>query len=151
MSSYGTKPAYGGGTNRLQDDKPSLSDSDFQKIDLDKPNIELFDKTADSFARVISEQGRDINLSTQLRRFYDEVCQWEQRIQTNPEKFDEYLPLIRMINAKVSYAEGRKLVDKNFTKLIQDCLRKVTSVKSFLNFKLFFEAFLGFYKMHKPK
>lgn len=145
------KPVTGGGTNRHQYETPTLTDSDFQKIDFETPSVELFDKTADSIAKVISEQGKDINLSTQLRRFYDEVCQWEQRIQTNPEKFEEYLPLIRMINAKVSYAEGRKLVDKNFTRLMQESLRKVSSEKTFRNFKLFFEAFLGFYKMYKPK
>jgi len=77
---------------------------------------------------------------------------WDQKIKQDPAKYLEYLPLIKMLNAKVAYANGRKLVDDNFVKLMRHCLGQLNENKaSFETCKLFFEAFMGFYKMHKPK
>ena len=113
----------------------------------------LYDEVADETAKCIAESGgRDGNKSTQLRKYYDEFCMWDQKIKQEPKKYAEYLPLIKMINAKVAYANGRKLVDDNFVKLMRHCLGQLTEEKvSFERCKLFFEAFMGFYKMHKPK
>ena len=71
------------------------------------------------------------------------------------------LPFIRMMNAKVAYAKGRNqkedkrdrtgLVDKNFVDLFSPCIKQVNSYKTLRNFKLFFEAFMGFYKVERPK
>lgn len=55
-----------------------------------------------------------------------------------------------MLNAKVAYAEGRDLVDKNFVKLLEHCLRQAVDTKTLGYVKLFFEAFLGFYKAERP-
>jgi CRISPR-associated protein Csm2 len=140
---------YSGGRNQERVEV-TLSADLLAKIDLKLPSAELFDTVAEEIAKDVGSV-RDGNLSTQLRRFYDEVCQWHQRVQLAPDEFQKALPLIRMINAKVVYAQGRKLVDAKFAGLMQDCLRKVVDVESFNNFKLFFEAFLGFYKIHKPK
>lgn len=128
-----------------------LSDALLGKINLESPDAELFDATAQQIAKEVSEVRGETNRSTQLRRFYDEVVTWHVKVQQNPEEFARYLPMIRMLNAKVAYAEGRKLVDVQFSSLIRDCLRKVKCEKTFNNFKLFFEAFLGFYKMYKPR
>lgn len=145
------KPQAGYSGGRSNDRvETTLSSELLNKINLQSPNAEMFDSVASEIALKVSEV-RDGNLSTQLRRFYDEVCQWHQRVELAPEDFEKSLPLIRMINAKVAYAQGRKLVDGKFSSLMQDCLRKVVDANSFNNFKLFFEAFLGFYKIHKPK
>lgn len=121
------------------------------KIDFNNPDVYLFNETAAAYAKLVSDSGKDVNKSTQLRRFYDEVSIWYQRFQVAPETFDKNLPLIKMINAKVAYAKGRNpaLVDDNFLNLIKLCLSKVNDIESFYNFKLFFEAFLGFYKIYK--
>jgi len=113
----------------------------------------LYDEIANETAICIaSSDSRDANKSTQLRKYYDELCMWDQKIKQNPQKYPEYLPLIKMLNAKVAYANGRKLVDDNFVKLMRHCLGQLTENKaSFETCKLFFEAFMGFYKMHKPK
>ncbi len=84
---------------------------------------------------------------------------WDQKATMsakNPEKFTEYLPYIRMLNAKVAYAEGRKssgqgLVDNNYVTLINRCLEQVDSTETLRIFKLFMEAFMGFYKQERPK
>ena len=98
----------------------------FENIKLGTPTADLFDSIADAAAQKISagsknERGGDNgkNKSTQLRKFYDEVVMWDQRIKTNPNNFDEYLPLIRMINAKVAYAKGRNLVDETYFQLMK--------------------------------
>lgn len=121
------------------------------KIDFNRPDSNLFDTTAEAYAKLISESGKEVNKSTQLRRFYDEISIWHQRLKESPESFDKSLPLIKMINAKVAYAKGRKpaLVDDSFANMIKLCISKVNDVESFNNFKLFFEAFLGFYKIYK--
>ncbi len=102
--------------------------------------------------RIADSDSRDKNKSTQLRKYYDELCMWDQKIKQDPQKYVEYLPLIKMLNAKVAYAKGRKLVDDNFVKLMRHCLGQLNeNEESFETCKLFFEAFMGFYKMHKPK
>ena len=121
------------------------------KFDSISPN--LYDETAnDTAACIANSEMRDANKSTQLRKYYDELCMWDQKIKQAPENYKEYLPLIKMLNAKVAYANGRKLVDKNFVDLMRHCLGQLTEEKkTFETCKLFFEAFMGFYKMHKPK
>jgi CRISPR-associated protein Csm2 len=121
-----------------------------------KIDPELFDGIADKTAKFIAtpvDEKKDgqKNKSTQLRKYYDELSMWEQKIKQNPEKYSEFLPLIKMINAKVAYANGRKLVDDNFLILMRHCLSQLTEdKKTFENCKLFFEAFMGFYKVYKP-
>ncbi|MDS4058114.1 MAG: type III-A CRISPR-associated protein Csm2, partial [Candidatus Contendobacter sp.] len=67
-----------------------------------------------------------------------------------PERFKDYLPFILMLNAKLAYAKGRRLVDDKFVKLIGDCLKQVKDPETLRICKLFFEAFLGFYKELRP-
>ena len=111
---------------------------------------ELFDTVAHDAARVIGQNGRS-NKPSQIRQFYDELVMWEEKVRQAPGKFDEYLPFIRMLNAKAAYAQGRNNVDQNFSALISLCLRQVVSVETLHNFKLFFEAFLGFFKLENLK
>jgi CRISPR-associated protein Csm2 len=128
---------------------------DVSKISLAEPSAELYNEIADSMAKAVSDSGKsdrkEKNKSTQLRKFYDEIVMWDQRVKTNPDKFNEYLPLIRMINAKVAYAKGRELVDDEFFNLMKRCISQVTDAKTFGNCKKFLEAFMGFYKMYQPK
>jgi CRISPR-associated protein Csm2 len=90
------------------------------------------------------------NKPSQIRQFYDELVMWEEKVRQSPARFGEYLPFIRMLNAKAAYAEGRKHVDQNFVELIAHCLGQVSDERTLRNFKLFFEAFLGFYKLERP-
>ena len=68
----------------------------------------------------------------------------------HPEKFDDYLPFIRMLNAKAAYAKGRKLVDDKYVGLLNSGLQQVTDSDTLHTFKLFMEAFMGFYKQERP-
>ena len=119
-------------------------------IRFSKPlDAELFNGIAKQAAQAVSAADRNRNKTTQLRRFYDELCMWEEKVARQPEKFDEYLPFIRMLNAKAAYAEGRKLVDRTFVDLLAQTLRETTSAETFATCKLFWEAFMGFYKQER--
>jgi len=114
-------------------------------------NPELFNGIAKQAAEVIAGDNDKVNKHSQLRRFYDELCMWEEKVSRQPDKFDEHLPFIRMLNAKAAYAEGRnpKLVDRNFVQLLQHTLSEVKDAKTMTTCKLFWEAFMGFYKQFR--
>ncbi len=112
---------------------------------------ELFDRIADETAESIADSKPKHNKPTQLRRFYDEIVMWHDKLKNNSDKYPEYIPFIKMLNAKVAYSKGRDHVDENYKKLMSHCLRQLDNedVKTFFNFKLFMEAFMGFYKSYK--
>lgn len=112
-------------------------------------NAELFNNVAREKARMIAENNK-ANKPSQIRKFYDELCMWETKVILEPARFNDYLPFILMLNAKLAYAKGRKLVDDNFAHLIGNCLRQVKNPDTLHICKLFFEAFLGFYKELRP-
>jgi CRISPR-associated protein Csm2 len=121
------------------------------RINLAKPQADLFDKTAKDTAHEVARDSGPANKPTQIRRFFDELCMWETKVAQNRERFDDYLPFIRMMNAKVAYAFGRKpaLVNENFKAFFERCLEQIVDDKTLRYAKLFFEAFLGFYKVEK--
>ena len=110
---------------------------------------DLFDTVAQEVAKNIAAGNASVNKPSQLRQFYDELVMWEERVRRDESRFAEYLPFIRMLNAKAAYAEGRKHVDHNFVDFMHHCLGQVDSAEALRNFKLFFEAFMGFYKVER--
>lgn len=113
-------------------------------------DAQLFNEVAKRCAKTIGANDKR-NKPSQLRRFYDELVMWAAKVEQNPERFPEYQPFILMLNAKAAYADGRELVDPNFVKLLEHCLRQVEDAKTLGYVKLFFEAFLGFYKEVRPR
>jgi CRISPR-associated protein Csm2 len=142
-----------GGRGR-RDDGPRGPSLDTSGIEL-RPGAngalgaDLFDAVAKRTAEVIALD-KYRNKPSQIRQFYDEIVMWEEKVRQSRERFGEYLPFIRMLNAKAAYAEGRKHVDQNFVELIAHCMKQVDGPDTLRNFKLFFEAFLGFYKLERP-
>jgi CRISPR-associated protein Csm2 len=122
----------------------------FDRIRFSRPlDAELFNSIAQQAAQRVSASDRNRNKSSQLRRFYDELCMWEGKVSRQPDKFAEYLPFIRMLNAKAAYAEGRKLVDRTFVELFAHTLQETNSAEALTTCKLFWEAFMGFYKQER--
>jgi CRISPR-associated protein Csm2 len=135
------------GRPREQDVLPELSVEDIRFSG--ELNPELFNGIAKRCAKAIGEN-RKRNKPSQLRRFYDELVMWQSKVGADNARFEEVRPFILMLNAKAAYAEGRELVDKNFVSLIERCLRQAEDAKTLGYAKLFFEAFLGFYKEVRP-
>jgi len=118
-------------------------------IELDyKKDPELFDKTAQEWAEKIGA-GKGGVQNTQIRKFYDKVLELYERSKI--ETFEEILPFVKMLNSKVAYASqrssgGGKLVNRAFVEMMQTCINQINSPKELENFKLFFEAVIGFHK-----
>ncbi|MBF0145416.1 MAG: type III-A CRISPR-associated protein Csm2 [Magnetococcales bacterium] len=129
----------------------SPADDIFKRIRFgEQLDPDLFDGVAKDVAKSLNN--KNTNKPTQLRRFYDEICLWAEKVAVEEGRFEEYIPFIRMMNAKAAYAKGRNnLVDDGFVKLMNHCLGQVKDAKSMGRFKLFMEAVMGFYKELRPK
>ena len=113
---------------------------------------DIFGKTAEEYAQKISQSKS--NKSTQIRKYYDELVMWNDKIQhaeNKQEAFEYNAPFIQMMRAKVAYASGRKaeggyLLDEHFVKMFNQIMEQIRDEKSLRYAKLFFEAVLGFRK-----
>ena len=144
----GPRGQGGYGAGRGHEDRGPAYDP--SGIRLAKPiSPELFNGIAKEAAKAVADARGHLNKSTQLRRFYDELVLWETRASQQPDKFEEFLPFILMINAKAAYAEGRKLVDRTFVNLLHHTLGEVKDAGTLTTCKLFWEAFMGFYKQER--
>jgi CRISPR-associated protein Csm2 len=88
------------------------------------------------------------NKPSQLRRFYDELVMWHEKVGRDETRFTECEPYIRMLKAKVAYAHGRDHVDINFRALFDRVVDEARDAVTLRQAKLFFEAFMAFYKVH---
>lgn len=113
--------------------------------------IELYAGTAQEAAKFMAGNYGDKNKPTQIRKFYDELVMWDERISLTPEEYNQNIPLIKMMRAKVAYAKGRKHIDDNFEKIFNHCMSQVNSPETLHKFKLFFEAVMGYYKVVKTE
>ena len=99
------------------------------------------------------------NKSTQLRKFYDELVMWTEKVHAGiklepgqkssdvrEERYRQSAPFIKMMNAKVAYAKGRNHVDATFEAMFSHCIKAISDADSLKHAKLFMEAFMGFYK-----
>ncbi len=120
-------------------------------------NSDLFSGHAEQWAKAICQSGLkndklEKNKISQIRKFYDEVLTFSEYLRSG-EDYRTILPYIKMLNAKVAYAEGRKLVTEDFKAFIKQSLEFVTDddPKAFIVFASFFEAFMGYYKFFESK
>ena len=113
-------------------------------------SAEIFSDIAQRAAKHI-KTNKNVNKTTQLRKFYDELAMWNDRVQLVREnkqgKFQELMPFIKMLKAKVAYAEGRKHVDKSFSEVFNRCIDQINNVETLRDAKLFMEAVMGFCKL----
>lgn len=119
---------------------------------------DIFNGIAKEAAQYITVDKKDSNKSTQIRKFYDELVMFHDRIQATPKedrqaRFKELFPFIQMLNAKVAYAHGRKsggstLVSQEFVDVFSQCLNqiKIDDYETLKHCKLFIEAMIGFKK-----
>jgi CRISPR-associated protein Csm2 len=171
MNQYRKGPVGGGGQPYRQggrDSQPSRGGRNEPAASIDLSRVrfataegqpldaDLFSVIAEQCAKKVgreeSGKQRNENKPSQLRKFYDELCMWDERVRAEPQKFAEFLPFIRMLNAKVAYAKGRKppLVDINYEALMNHCLAQVIDPPTLHYCKTFFEAFMGYYKVVRP-
>lgn len=87
--------------------------------------------------------------SSQLRNFYSEVKSLQRKYEHHKNRWNEILPLIKLIKAKVKYASakasGRDRITKNFVDFISKSIDVINSEKQFEDFCLIFEAVVGYH------
>ena len=115
----------------------------------EKPSADLFDTVAESAARVIADARPEENKASQIRRFYDELTLWQAKVGKSQEAFTDAEPYIRMLKAKVAYANGRGHVDENFRTLFSHVIDQAANPQTLHRAKIFMEAFMAFYKVYR--
>ncbi|HHW7506439.1 TPA: type III-A CRISPR-associated protein Csm2 [Mannheimia haemolytica] len=118
------------------------------------------DKSPEIFSTIAEETAKHIkannnaNKTSQLRKFYDELAMWNDRVQTaqnRDEKYQELVPFIKMLKAKVAYAQGRKHIDANFSDAFNQCIDQINSSETLRDAKLFMEAVMGYCKLEETR
>ena len=102
----------------------------FEHIELNQLEAETFGKVAETWAEKINHNSK--NKSSQLRKYYDELVMWNDKVQQT----DDYVgnvPFIKMMKAKVAYAKGRDLVDENFQKMFNRIIDEIEDTESLRN------------------
>ena len=124
-------------------------------IRLNPVTASLFSDVARQAAEACPSKRNDQNKTTQLRRFYDELVMWHDKVfsaktlEEQQKNLYKYLPYIQMLRAKVAYAKGRDLVDMNFYELFDNLIKQITTLETLKTARLFFEAFLGYKKFNE--
>jgi CRISPR-associated protein Csm2 len=121
-------------TSFFEDSKKEIIRKDL----LDKKAYELGKR----FAKRKREGGDELS-SSQLRNFFNDVRSLEAKVRA--EDFPKVMPHIKMLKAKVAYAEGRGKVPTSFKALISKCVDLIEDKKDFEGFVKFFEAIVGFF------
>ncbi|WP_138380356.1 type III-A CRISPR-associated protein Csm2 [Luteithermobacter gelatinilyticus] len=124
------------------------------QIDIKDIKPELFLDTAKSWARELQpkDKNKDKNKTSQMRKFYNEVCSLEERLaacqdkQEKEQLFSKLQPGLCMLVPKAEYAKTRKHVDENFVKMIRTCITQVDGPDTLAHFRMFFEAVIGYSK-----
>ena len=113
---------------------------------------ELFSKRAEELSKKLAKESESqkgkINKRSQIRKFYDEVLKLETQANQRKDEWENILPLIHMLNAKAAYALGRNLISPTFLNFIKNSVDEIKEYKDLKVFANFFEAFMGFYRLH---
>ena len=120
---------------------------------------DLLDKTAEEIAKgfVVVYKGRDGKDTgygvgrTQLRRLYNEVKRFEQKLDGTEDTWKKHCPYIKMIKSKACYNIVRasknenKEVYKKLSEFITDGINLIKDEEDYHVFTALFEAVYGFY------
>jgi CRISPR type III-A-associated protein Csm2 len=127
----------------------SLENGDFQ-FNLKKIGKKTFNTTAEKWALVIANEGKNGVEKNQLRNFYDKVLELYEKSQnsTNRDFNSKVLPFIMMLRSKAYNARNRQpaRVNDAFIQFIDYSLNQIDDKESFENFRYLFEAIMGFYR-----
>ena len=115
------------------------------------PGATLFSEVAQLAAQEVANTDTNLNKASQLRRFYDELVMWQEKVGRDDQRFTECEPYIRMLKAKAAYANGRQHVDANFRAMFDRLIDEAKDAGTLRQAKLFFEAFMAFYKVFRKQ
>lgn len=148
----GSPGGFGGGGGRDRgraEERPSIALDEV--CFAAQPSPRLFAEVAERAAAEVAGGDTQKNKASQLRRFYDELVMWQEKVGRDSARFQECEPYIRMMKAKAAYAQGRDHVDANFRALFDRIVDQAKDADTLRQAKLFFEAFMAFYKVHRKQ
>jgi CRISPR-associated protein Csm2 len=146
-------PSYGSRGGRPPQQPPRINVPISRIVFAEKIDPKLYSDIAQEAAiAVAGEAGsrNSRNKPSQLRRFYDELVALQEKARDD-KSFDQHLPFIQMLKAKVAYAEGRDKVDTEFVSLLNRVVDQSINPATLRQARLFMEAFMAFYKVHGPR
>ncbi len=119
--------------------------------------INLHEVTPNLFLEVAENEARELynkkskTSPTQMRKFYNEVCKFEDIINLckkdeQEEQLKKILPALCMLVPKAIYAKTRNNVNEHFVEMIRTCVKQVKTPDDLRNFRLFFEAVIAYSK-----
>lgn len=114
---------------------------------------ELFSDQAEKAAKSCIDPKNKMNKTSQLRRLYDELVMWNDKVFSDTVEENQNLrylaaePYIQMLRAKAAYAKSRELINDQFLNLFVNLIRQIDSPKTLRNARLFMEAFMAFKKL----
>ena len=98
--------------------------------------------------RVARAQGRKMK-TTQLRKFFGEIDLLERKVRDKeledplkPEIHDE----LQLLYPELAYAVGRRLVDRGFFEMMEECLNRVKTVGDLRRLREFLAAVVAYRK-----
>lgn len=104
---------------------------------------EVLGKEAEEIAKQIKGTSK-----SQIRNFYGEIKTLERKLKYS-QKWDEVLPLIKLVKAKVKYASkrqgSREGITEEFVTFIEKSIDSINDQKKFKDFCLLFEAVVGYH------
>ncbi|MDP8052789.1 type III-A CRISPR-associated protein Csm2 [Pasteurella atlantica] len=129
-----------------------------QEINLKKMSPDLLSDFAEKLAENL-KKNKNTNKQTQIRKFYDELSMWNNKVQFSKDKQSEYEKnaiFIKMMKAKVAYAAARKsggnyLVSEDFKNFFDELITQIEDCETLKNAKLFMEAVMGYCKYFEEK
>ncbi len=128
----------------------TLNDLSEIKFASDMANLseKIFSDYAESLAKQIATNGTK-NKRTQIRKFYDEIIMWDDKVNLDNNEYNKSKVLFKMMKAKIAYSLGREYIDENFKNMFNTLIDQVNNANTLRQFKLFFEAFMGYYRIEK--
>lgn len=112
-------------------------------------NPTIFSEKAGELSKTLA--GQKGNKRTQIRKFYDEVLRLDQDAKRPETKWENIKARLHLLIPKAVYAQGRELVSREFVNFIMTSVNQIETKEDLAVFATLFEAFMGFYRLDRPK
>ncbi len=115
-------------------------------------DAKLYSDIAEELANELANEAKGkVNSRNQIRKFYDNVIELDAKAKSKEHEWEHIEPIVNMLIAKAAYAKGRGLISENFLKFIKESVNQTKDQDDLNIFANFFEAFMGFYRLHGPR
>ena len=133
--------------NRSYSNRPKPEKINFDFIKNGKLNVEWLDEKAKDFAVVkIGQRSNEVKYS-QIRAFYHEFLTLKAMPFEGQEFEDKVIPLLKLLKAKITNRQNRKVLDQNeyFKEFIISLVNTISKKEDLERACMIFEAVAGYF------